>query len=127
MNTYRIHRLKEHLRRQFRYAPHVSGCAQVKPRDYEAGDSIQATSTYQAFFALRDAGTPLEVGDLLEFGDGSLRIFKFVGFEEAVWVLPEPKSDGEAAGSGPGQHSPEAGEAGSTEASDSGVKEPATA
>jgi hypothetical protein len=93
MHTYRIHRLKEHLRRQFRYAPHVSGCAQVKPRDYEPADAIQATSPYQAFFTLRDGGKPLEVGDLLEAVDGSLRIFKFVGFEEAVWVLPEPKAE----------------------------------
>jgi|SRR5579862_1633245 len=91
MQTYRIHRLKEHLRRQFRYAPHVSGRASVKPRDYEAAHSIEATSPYQAYFALRDAATPLEVGDLLEATDGSLRICKFVGFEEAVWALPEPK------------------------------------
>ena len=91
MNTYRIHRLKEHLRRQFRYAPHVSGCAQVKPRDYEPGQSVDAASPYQAFFLLRDTGTPLEVGDLLESADGSLRICKFVGFEEASWVTPEPK------------------------------------
>ncbi len=103
MNTYRIHRLKEHLRRQFRYAPHVSGRAQVKPRDYEAGDSVEATSPYQAFFSLRDSGAPLEVGDLLETADGALRIFKFVGFEEAAWVLPEPKPPEEPAG--PDSHS----------------------
>lgn len=93
MQTYKIHRLKEHLRRQFRFAPHVSGEAQVKPRDYEAGDSVEASSPYQAFFAMRDRGAPLEVGDLLEAGDGSLRIFKFVGFEEAVWLIPEAKPD----------------------------------
>ena len=93
MPTYRIHRLRDHLRRQFRYAPHVSGCAQVKPRDYEPGDSVEASSPYQAFFALKDTTSPLEVGDLLETGDGTLRIFKFVGFEEAVWVLPELKPD----------------------------------
>ena len=97
MFTYRIHRLKDHLRRQFRYAPHVSGRALVKPRDYATGDSIEASSPYQAFFSLRDRGTPLEVGDLLEAADGSLRIFKFVGFEEAAWVLPEPKSSAETA------------------------------
>jgi len=91
MFTYRIHRLKDHLRRQFRYAPHVSGRASVKARDYASGDSIEASSPYQAFFSLRDRGTPLEVGDLLEAADGSLRIFKFVGFEEAAWVLPESK------------------------------------
>jgi hypothetical protein len=99
MPTYRVHRLKDHLRQQVRFAPHVSGTATVKPRDYQplpegedqAQASVEAQSPYAAFFALRDAGTPLEVGDLLESDDGSLRIFKFVGFEEAQWVLPEPK------------------------------------
>ena len=38
---------------------------------------------------MRDAGTPLEPGDLLEAEAGGLRIFKFVGFEEAQWTLPE--------------------------------------
>jgi hypothetical protein len=89
MPNYRIHRLKDHLRRQFRYAPHVAGCAQVKPRDYEIGDVVEATSPYRAFFTLRDSGTPLDVGDVLEAEDGSLRIFKFVGFEEAQWVTLE--------------------------------------
>ena len=99
MPMYRIHRLKDHLRQQVRLAPHVSGTATVKPRDYQLVDEaeistaprIEAQTPYAAFFALRDTGTPLEVGDLLEAEDGSLRIFKFVGFEEAQWALPEPK------------------------------------
>ena len=95
MPSYRIHRLKDHLRQHFRYAPHTSGKALVKPRDYEAGDAIEAPSPYAAFFALKDTQAPLELGDLLEYPEGTLRIFKFVGFEEAQWVLPEVKS-GEA-------------------------------
>src|ERR1700681_93780 len=91
MPSYRIHRLKDHLRQQFRTAPHVSGVASVKPRDYEPGDSIAASSPYAAFFAMRDGNLPLQVGDLLEAEAGALRIFKFVGFEEAQWVLPESK------------------------------------
>jgi hypothetical protein len=96
MPTYRIHRLKDHLRQQVRFAPHVSGTATVKPRDYHPAatgeDLVEAETPYAAFFALRDTATPLEVGDLLESAaDGSLRIFKFVGFEEAQWALPEPK------------------------------------
>jgi hypothetical protein len=96
MQTYRIHRLKEHLRNQVRFAPHVSGTAAVKPRDYqppETGDNlVEAETPYAAFFALRDTPVPLEVGDLLESAaDGSLRIFKFVGFEEAQWALPEQR------------------------------------
>ena len=91
--TYRIHRLKDHLRQQFRFGPHVSGTAQVKPRDYQPGTEVEAATPYAAFFALKDTGTPLEVGDLLETEDGALRIFKFVGFEEARWVLPEAKPE----------------------------------
>jgi hypothetical protein len=112
MPSYRIHRLKDHLRQSFRFAPHVSGTASVKPRDYEAADTVEAVSPYGAFFALRESGTPLEVGDLLEVnfesssleGKSTLRIFKFVGFEEAQWVIPEVKPGGEppVAGSGGG-------------------------
>lgn len=89
MACYRIHRLRDHLRAAFRSAPHVSGAAEVKTRDYTPGDQVEASSPYSAFFALRDSGAPLEVGDLLEAEDGSLRICKFVGFEEARWLLPE--------------------------------------
>jgi hypothetical protein len=89
MPSYRVHRLKAHLRQQFRYAPHVSGRAMVKPRDYEPGETIESSSPYAAFFAMRDGGTPLEVGDVLEEAAGCLSIFKFVGFEEAAWVVPE--------------------------------------
>lgn len=99
MPTYRIHRLRDHLRQQVRLAPHVSGTAIVKTRDYRmadpqqlrAGDTVDAPTPYGAFFALRDSVAPLEVGDLLEAPDGSLRIFKFVGFEEAQWVIAEAK------------------------------------
>jgi hypothetical protein len=95
MPSFRIHRLKDHLRQNFRFAPHLSGTASVKPRDYEAAenDLVEASSPYAAFFALREAVQPIQVGDLLEGEDGSLRIFKFVGIEEAQWLLPEIKSD----------------------------------
>lgn len=95
MPSFRIHRLKDHLRQNFRFAPHLSGTAGVKPRDYETAedDVIDAPSPYAAFFALRDARQPVQVGDILECEDGSLRIFKFVGVEEAQWVLPEAKPE----------------------------------
>jgi hypothetical protein len=92
MPSFRIHRLKDHLRQAFRSAPHVSGRAMVKPRDYEPGESIEAGSPYGAFFTMRDSARPLEVGDLLEAETGSLRICKFVGFEEAEWAMPETKA-----------------------------------
>ncbi len=91
MPSYRIHRLKHHLRQAFRSAPHVSGAALIKPRDYELADSVEASSPYAAFLAMRESGRPLEVGDVLEDEQGALRICKFVGFEEAQFVLPEAK------------------------------------
>lgn len=93
MPSYRVHRLKDHLRQQFRFAPHMSGTATVKSRDYAPGEEITSSTPYAAFFAMKETGTPLEVGDLLETQDGILRIFKFVGFEEAQWLLPEAKSE----------------------------------
>ncbi len=93
MPTYRIHRLKDHLRQSFRLAPHVTGSANVKPRDYEPSDSIEASTPYAAFFVLKETAAPLAPGDLLEPEGGVLRIYKFVGFEEAQWVLPEAKPD----------------------------------
>jgi hypothetical protein len=99
MPLFRIHRLKDHLRQSFRFAPHLAGTASVKPRDYETADQedavIEAATPYAAFFALREAPRPIQIGDVLECEDGSLRIFKFVGIEEAQWVLPELKPEGE--------------------------------
>jgi hypothetical protein len=95
MPLFRIHRLKDHVRQNFRFAPHLSGTASVKPRDYEAADGedavIEASSPYAAFFALREDPRPIQIGDVLECEDGSLRIFKFVGIEDAQWVMPELK------------------------------------
>ena len=93
MPLYKIHRMKDHLRQSFRYAPHVSGTASVKPLHYSQADTVEAATPYAAFFAMRDTGSPLEPGDLLESENGELRIFKFVGFEEARWVLPDPKPE----------------------------------
>jgi hypothetical protein len=96
MPMYRIHNLKGHLRDHFRFAPHVSGTASIKPRDYGPGSTVDAASPYAAFFALRDTAAPLQVGDLLEAEDGSLRIFKYVGFEEARWLVQESQAPLEA-------------------------------
>ncbi len=93
MPTYQVHRLKSHLRDPFRSAPHVSGSASVKPRDYELAETFEAAGPYAAFFLRRESVAPLEPGDLLQAEDGSLRIYKFVGFEEARWILPEPKPE----------------------------------
>ena len=90
MPLYRIYRMKDSPRQQFRWAPHVTGCASLKPKDYEQRGEIEALHEYDAWKILREAGDPLSVGDLLEL-DGRLRVCKYVGFEPAEWVLPEVK------------------------------------
>jgi SH3-like domain-containing protein len=92
MPLYRIYRMKDSPRQQFRWAPHVSGAAAVKLRDYEPGDQIEAVNEYDAWRQLRESSGALTVGDLLATEDGQLRICKYVGFEPAQWVLPEPTS-----------------------------------
>jgi hypothetical protein len=89
MPLYRIYRMKDSPRQQFRLAPHVSGCATVKPRDYEQRGEMQALNEYDAWSISKDSGEPLAVGDLLETEDGHLRVCKYVGFEPAQWMVPE--------------------------------------
>ena len=91
MATYRIFRMKEHVRQHFRWAPHTSGVMNAKPRDFEEMGTIEASSPYAAWKSLRETDRPLEVGDLIEAGDLTLRVYKYVGMEEAQWVLPEVK------------------------------------
>lgn len=92
MPVYRIFRLVEARRDQFRWAPHVSGEAGVRPADYNEEGTVEAASPYAAWSRLKEAGQPLEVGDVLQAPDGGLRIHKYVGFEPARWVLPEIKT-----------------------------------
>ncbi len=92
MPSYQIHRMKENPRQQFRWQPHASGAATVKPKDYEAGETVEAPTAYAAWIALRDTPEALRVGDLLENESGDLCIYKYVGFEEARWIVPEVKS-----------------------------------
>ena len=95
MPLYRIHAMKESPRQQFRAAPHVSGSAAVKPKDYEPRGEVQALHEYDAWQILRESQHPLEIGDLLETEDGQLRICKYVGFEPAQWVIPDPRPPAE--------------------------------
>ncbi len=87
--------MKDAPRQQFRWAPHVSGAATVKLKDYEPAGEIEAESEYAAWASLRRSEAPLGVGDILEpltpQGEpaGALRICKYVGFEEARWFVPE--------------------------------------
>lgn len=97
MPLYRIYRMKDSPRQQFRSAPHVSGCASLKPKDYEQRGEVEALHEYDAWRVLRDAAEPLAVGDILESERGELRVCKYVGFEPAQWILPEQKPHPEAA------------------------------
>jgi hypothetical protein len=97
MPTYRIFRLKETQRDSFRSAPHTAGVTVLKPRDYHEEGATDAPTPYAAWSELREAGRPLEVGDVLSNEDGSLRICKYVGFEEARWFVPEVEQPQEAA------------------------------
>ena len=103
MPRYRVHRIKEGPREQFRWAAHVGGLATVKPKDYEPGQEMDAATAYAAWKQLSDAGQPLRPGDLLEVinpdeTSGELRIAKYIGFEPAQWFVPEPKSEAPPSG-----------------------------
>jgi hypothetical protein len=91
MPLFRVFRMKDSLRQQFRWAPHVPGAANAKPKDFEPAGEIEALHEYDAWRILRESGSPLNVGDLLETETGQLSICKYVGFEPAQWVLPEHK------------------------------------
>jgi hypothetical protein len=90
--------MRDHARASFRNAPHTAGTASVKPRDFlplMEIDSIEAQSPYAAWHALLGSDRALVVGDLLETVDGTqLSICKYVGFEQAQWVLPEAAQPG---------------------------------
>ena len=66
--------MKDSPRQQFRWAPHLSGCASLKPKEYEPRGEVEARHEYDAWERMRDSGEPIAVGDLLETEDGQLRI-----------------------------------------------------
>jgi hypothetical protein len=90
MPIFRIHRMKDSPRHQFRSAPHTIGATQVRPKDFEASGEVEAEGFYDAWNLLKDSERPLAIGDILESAQGELRICKYVGIEEAQWLLPEP-------------------------------------
>jgi hypothetical protein len=91
--------MRDHVRASFRNAPHTSGVAQVKPRDFlalpeilETAEAIDAASPYAAWHQMLDSERPLIIGDLLEStADNKLFLCKYVGFDQAQWVVPEAK------------------------------------
>lgn len=101
MPAYRIYRLRESVRQQFRWAPHTIGMTLVKPKDYEEIYQMEATGPYAVWIQLKDTEQALQVGDILEVESGELRIYKYVGFEEAKWLVPDVKNGLEAAPTAP--------------------------
>ena len=81
--------MKDHPRQSFRWQPHTGGITNVKPKDFQEAGVVEAPHAYAAWFALKGTDEPLDVGDVIESDGGDLRIYKYVGFEEARWVLPE--------------------------------------
>jgi hypothetical protein len=103
MAAYRIYRLRESRRKSFRWAPHTSGATEVKPRDYEVDGTAEGPTPYAAWSGLQETDQRLKVGDLLESPEEGLRIFKYVGFEEARWEIPEASTDMEAVATAAGE------------------------
>jgi hypothetical protein len=114
MARYRIHRMKDTPRENFRWAPHTSGLAIVKPKDYELHEYLEAPTPYAAWKELQAAGRALQPGDLLELCSehagaesgatdqscpgGQLLILKYIGFEPADWFVPAAKPEANASG-----------------------------
>ena len=94
MPRYRIHRIKDLPRENFRWAPHLAGVAIVKPKDYDLDGEVEAASPYVLWKALLAQARPLRAGDLLEADDDSkqLHIAKYIGFQPAAWYVPEARA-----------------------------------
>jgi hypothetical protein len=93
---FRIHKMREAAREAFRWSAHTGGQAVVKQKDYEAAGEIEAVSEYAAWKLLQERGQSLQPGDVLELiaadsMPGQLKIFKYIGFEPAIWWVPAPK------------------------------------
>ncbi len=102
--------MRDEKRQQFRWAPHTSGVTPVKPKDYEAVEiAYEAPTPYGLWAQLRESEQPLDVGDILELPNQELRIYKYVGFEDAQWVLPEMKTGLEFNGGANAEFGPAAG------------------
>jgi hypothetical protein len=84
--------MKDHVRQQFRWAPHTIGLTTIRPKDYEQAGEVDAEGHYAAWTALRETGDALLPGDVLESESGELRIYKYVGFEEAHWQIAEVRA-----------------------------------
>jgi hypothetical protein len=93
MPVFKIHRQRESAKSGFRFAPHTSGAAVVKQKDYELVGEKEAASAYALFNELRGTADALEVGDVVELPEGALKIYKYVGLEDAAWWVAPVKQE----------------------------------
>ena len=98
MPSFRIHRIRETMKEQFRWKAHTGGAGVVKPKDYEVGGEMDAATPYALWNRMKIEGKPLCPGDVLETVQndgtaGELQIFKYIGFEPAKWWIAEPRTE----------------------------------
>jgi hypothetical protein len=98
MPLYRIHRIRESSKEQFRWAPHTGGMAVLKQKDYHVGEELEAATPYALWSSMKARGNDLCPGDVLETVKEAgfpeeWQIFKYIGFEPAKWWIPEPKPE----------------------------------
>ncbi len=98
MPRFRVYRIKDAPGESFRWAAHVGGLALVKTKDYDPAEEIEAATPYAVWKTLAREAQPIRPGDLLEelSADCSaikLHIAKYIGFEPAQWLVPEPKPE----------------------------------
>ena len=91
MPIYRVFRMKDSPRQQFRWAPHVSGL-RAQAEGLRAAGEVEALHEYDAWRLLREAARRWRWAICWRPTDGQLRICKYVGFEPAQWVLPEAEA-----------------------------------
>lgn len=70
----------------------------MKAKDYEQIAEADANGPYAVWMARKDTPDALQVGDILEAESGELRIYKYVGFEEARWFVPAAETAPAAGG-----------------------------
>ena len=61
MACYRIYRIRETLREQFRWQAHTGGTATVKPKDYEVDSEVEAATPYDLWNRMKLEGRKLSV------------------------------------------------------------------
>ena len=80
-----------HIDKKARQQPEIRTHKRVIDIVQATAKTIEALNTYEAWENMRNSGTPLEVGDILESELGGIKICKYIGFDDARWILPEVK------------------------------------